>query len=347
MMHGEANIIDREPALARPGPASRGAAPRGLAPCTPLPIRPVQEQDPQGPLTTEPPPADDSGEGNFPIPPKSRLSDYRSPRLLAALAFSAIVHIAFFAILFFAPHPKPIVQPPPQVVVLEFAALGKPEAPEVKPEPPPPPPEAKAPEPAPPPAPPEPLPEIKAQPIPETPPAKAPEPVLPAPAQAKPRPRKPKPPEPPKVEAPPAPAAPPAPTPEPQAPPVAAAPTPSPASAPPTTETPRKGIETGVASGTSQTEMSRYVTTLFTMIDAKKQYPPQSMQRREEGTVVIRLKIAADGTLIDVTSPTTDPHRLVDASLEAVRRAAPFPALPASLGKSEAEFEVPVNYKLQ
>ena len=113
------------------------------------------------------------------------------------------------------------------------------------------------------------------------------------------------------------------------------------------TETPRKGIETGVASGTSQTEMSRYVTTLFTMIDAKKQYPPQSMQRREEGTVVIRLKIAADGTLIDVTSPTTDPHRLVDASLEAVRRAAPFPALPASLGKSEAEFEVPVNYKLQ
>jgi len=331
MMHGEANIIDREPALARPGPASRGAAP-----CTPLPIRSVQDLDRHGPGAPEPPTAGGSAEGDIPIPPKSRLSDYRSPRLLAALAFSAIVHIAFFAILFFAPHPKPIVQPPPQVVVLEFAALGKPEAPEVKPEPP-----------APPPAPPEPLPEIKAQPIPETPPAKAPEPVLPAPAQAKPRPRKPKPPEPPKVEALPAPAAPPAPTPEPQAPPVAAAPTPSPASAPPTTETPRKGIETGVASGTSQTEMSRYVTTLFTMIDAKKQYPPQSMQRREEGTVVIRLKIAADGTLIDVTSPTTDPHRLVDASLEAVRRAAPFPALPASLGKSEAEFEVPVNYKLQ
>ncbi|MFZ0693839.1 MAG: energy transducer TonB, partial [Alphaproteobacteria bacterium] len=101
------------------------------------------------------------------------------------------------------------------------------------------------------------------------------------------------------------------------------------------------------ASGTSQAEMNRYVTTLFTMIDAKKLYPPQSMQRHEEGTVVVRLKIAADGNLLDVTSPTTDPHRLVEASLDAVRKAAPFPALPASLGKSEAEFEVPVNYKLQ
>ena len=343
MMHGEANIIDREPALARPGLASHG-----LAPCTPLPIRSAQEWDRHDPLTTEPPPANDSGEGSFPDPPKFRLSAYRSPRFLAALAFSAAVHIAFFAILLFAPHPKPIIQPPPQVIVLEFATLGKPEAPEAKPVPPPPPPEAKAPEPAPPPETkaPEPLPEIKAQPIPETPPAKAPEPVLPAPAQAKPRPRKPKPPEPPKVETPPTPA----PTPEPQAPPVAAAPTPAPAptpASPPATETPRKGIETGVASGTSQAEMNRYVTTLFTMIDAKKQYPPQSMQRHEEGTVVVRIKIAADGTLIDVTSPTTDPHRLVDASLDAVRKAAPFPALPASLGKSEAEFEVPVNYKLQ
>jgi len=336
MMHGETEIIDREPVLAHPG---RGV--RGAAPCTPMPIQAMPEPDRHRPLATEPALADGSGESNLPDAPKTRLSDYRSPRFLAALAFSAVVHIAFFAILLLAPHSKPIIQPPPQVVVLEFAALGKPEAPEAKPEPPPP--ETKAPEPAPPPPPetkaPEPLPEIKAQPIPQTPPAKAPEPVLP-PAQAKPRPRKPKPPAPPKVEAPP--------TPAPQAPQVAETPAPTPAPAsPPAAETPRKGIETGVASGTSQAEMNRYVTTLFTMIDAKKQYPPQSMQRHEQGTVVVRLKIAADGKLLDVTSPTTDPHRLVEASLDAVRNAAPFPALPMSLGKSEAEFEVPVNYKLQ
>ena len=110
---------------------------------------------------------------------------------------------------------------------------------------------------------------------------------------------------------------------------------------------PGKGIETGVASGTSQAEMSRYVTTIFTMIDAKKVYPPQSMKRREEGTVVVKLKIAADGALVDVSSPTEDPARLVNASLEAVRKAAPFPPLPASLKQAEAEFEVPVVYKLQ
>jgi hypothetical protein len=61
----------------------------------------------------------------------------------------------------------------------------------------------------------------------------------------------------------------------------------------------------------------------------------------------MRLKVAADGTLVDVTSPTEEPRRLVEASMEAARRAVPFPPLPASFQQAEATFEVPVVYKLQ
>ena len=276
--------------------------------------------------------------------------DPRARRFRIALALSVLVHAAIFSLFMFIPQQKPVAEKRPEVVILELATLGKPEAKEEKP-PAPPPPEQKAPEPAPPvveqkPPEPQPLPEIKPPPLPETPPAPTAEPLPPPPKVAvkhRPKPQL-------------LPPAPKAPEPQPEAPPVAAMPSPPetrerpaapPAAPSPPEEKPGKGIETGVASGTSQAEMSRYVTTIFTMIDAKKVYPPQSMKRREEGTVVVKLKIAADGALVDVSSPTEDPARLVNASLEAVRKAAPFPPLPASLKQAEAEFEVPVVYKLQ
>ena len=282
--------------------------------------------------------------------------DPRARRVRIALALSVLVHAAIFSLFMFIPQQKPVVEKRPEVVILELAALGKPEAKEEKPPAPaPPPPEQKAPEPAPPvveqkPPEPQPLPEIKPPPVPETPPAPTAEPLPPPPPKVSVKPE-------PKPELPPPPA-PKAPEPQPEAPPVAAAPSPPetrerpapPAAVPapsPPAEKPGKGIESGVASGTSQAEMNRYITTLFTMIDAKKVYPPQSLQRREEGTVVVKLKVAADGTLVDVSSPTESPSRLVNASLEAVRKAAPFPPLPASLKQAEAEFEVPVVYKLQ
>ncbi len=258
--------------------------------------------------------------------------EIRSPRFALALALSATLHAALLALVLFVPRPVPPEIPPqPSIVVLELAALGTPEAPEEKPPPP-----AEKP-------PPEPLklPEIEAPPVPPTPPEAMKKAVpLPPTVAVRPEPKpEPQPPEPPQ----PPPEAPAATAPNPPA----ARERPAPPAPAPPEDKPRKGIETGVAGGTSQEEMSRYITTLFTMIDAKKAYPPQSLQRHEQGTVTVTIKIAADGKLIDVTSPAEEPRRLVSASLEAVRKAAPFPPLPSSLKKDEADFQVPVVYKLQ
>ncbi len=297
---------------------------------------------------------DVSAEAPAPLPLESaQLSeDPLTQRLRIALALSVLVHAAILTLFMFIPQQKPVVEKQPRIVVLELAALGKPEAEEEKPAPPPPP-EQKAPE-APPaveqkPPEPQPLPEIAPPPVPETPPAPQAEPV-PAPPKVTARPV-------PKPEI--APPVPKEPEPRPEAPPVAAAPSPSadtpqrptppepaPAPAPPD-PTPGQGIRAGVGGSTPPRRTNRYVTTLFTMIDAKKEYPPQSLQRREQGTVVVKLEIAADGKLVEASSPTEDPKRLVDASLEAVRKAAPFPPLPTSLKQAEAEFQVPVVYKLQ
>lgn len=273
----------------------------------------------------------------------------RSPRFTVALVLSAAIHIGLLAAIAFLPRQKPPPEEePPEVVVLELAALGEPEAPEPEPE------QTPVPEPEPEPAPPpqpelEPEPEPEPEPVevePEPEPELEPEPEPPPPditARPEPKPEPPKPPEPvtPPPVVTPQPAPQPPPVPEKPAPP--AVKPPEQAAKPP----PKKGIKEGVAGAVSQEAMNRYVTTLFTMIDRRKVYPSQSLRRREEGTVIVRLKIAADGALLDVTSPTGEPERLVDASLNAVRRAAPFPPLPESFTSEAAEFQVPVVYKLQ
>jgi TonB family protein len=289
---------------------------------------------------------------------------FRSRRLVLALLLSVLVHIGVLSLFTFQGTIKMAEPPKPIVVEMQFAALGKPEGAEEAPKPPPPQPAPPPPEPTPPPPPPQPapppppLPKVELPPPPPEPavvkPEPAPEPAPPPEPVVRPLP---KPEPPPKPPAPPPPKPTPAPPPPQPAPPQQPAPA-APAPAAPVPTAPRaeapagpqkapKGIETGVAGARAQDEMSRYVTTLFTMIDRKKEYPSQSLRRREQGTVSIRLTIARDGKLLDVTSPTKSPERLVEASLQAVHDAAPFPPLPRSLDKDQAVFEVPVTYRLQ
>ena len=135
---------------------------------------------------------------------------------------------------------------------------------------------------------------------------------------------------------------PPKPLPEPQP------PKPQPLLQPPPPPPPQqKGIPSGVRQGISQETLSRYLTTVFKMIDKKKKYPSRALRRREEGKITLRLTLARDGSLIDVVAQTEKPKALAEASIKAVRAAAPFPAFPKGLDKDKASFEIPVIYRLQ
>ena len=60
------------------------------------------------------------------------------------------------------------------------------------------------------------------------------------------------------------------------------------------------------------------------------------------------LTLAADGRLVAVAAALDDaPARLVEASLAAVREAAPFPPLHGGLQVAEAVFTLPVSYRLR
>ncbi|MBT4489579.1 MAG: energy transducer TonB [Rhodospirillaceae bacterium] len=77
----------------------------------------------------------------------------------------------------------------------------------------------------------------------------------------------------------------------------------------------------------AQQAIARYAAKLFEAINGQKKYPRLSRRRGETGRVALRVTIARDGQLVAVSSSTKKPRRLVRASLETVRRAAPFPRL--------------------
>lgn len=93
--------------------------------------------------------------------------------------------------------------------------------------------------------------------------------------------------------------------------------------------------------------VAEYIARLRKMIDDRKQYPPQSLRRNEEGTVVLRVTIASNGTISDVAVMTKITSRLAAAATEAVRAAAPFPPFPPELGNSVGSFDIPINFKIQ
>ena len=104
-----------------------------------------------------------------------------------------------------------------------------------------------------------------------------------------------------------------------------------------------KGIEGGV----SKEIINQYVTQIYKLIDSKKNYPRQSLIRKEEGVVLLQIIIRNDGELVSVKSLKSKHQRLVDSSFDAVEDAAPFPPFPSEIKRKKMIIEVPVIYKIR
>ena len=103
-----------------------------------------------------------------------------------------------------------------------------------------------------------------------------------------------------------------------------------------------KGIEGGASKGI----ISQYVTQIYKLIDSKKNYPRQSLIRREEGVVLLQIVIRNDGKLISIKSLKAKHQRLVDSSFDAVENARPFPSFPLEILRKKMIIKVPVIFKI-
>lgn len=110
------------------------------------------------------------------------------------------------------------------------------------------------------------------------------------------------------------------------------------------------GVPGGAEGGTvaAGSPLDHYATDLHTLIDAYKRYPRTSRERREQGTVTLRITVAPDGTLVNVAVENAQSERLSAASVDAVRNAADlFPPFPPGLVDQPLQFIVSVSFVLR
>jgi periplasmic protein TonB len=100
---------------------------------------------------------------------------------------------------------------------------------------------------------------------------------------------------------------------------------------------------------TAQSLLARqfYVSDALGKVNSKAKYPRRAQERGQSGSVRIAVTIDRQGNLMGVNAIEESKYStLTKAALDAVRRAAPFPALPAAIPGTKFVFSVPIRFTL-
>ncbi|WP_109447228.1 energy transducer TonB [Azospirillum sp. TSH64] len=98
----------------------------------------------------------------------------------------------------------------------------------------------------------------------------------------------------------------------------------------------------------SDRQAADYFGTIQARLARHKIYPQAARLKREEGTVLVRFTIVADGTITGWAIVQGSGHGSLDrAAEEMIQRASPLPAIPAGLGRNRIDITLPVRYALQ
>ncbi|MBP2305557.1 TonB family protein [Azospirillum melinis] len=98
----------------------------------------------------------------------------------------------------------------------------------------------------------------------------------------------------------------------------------------------------------SDRQAADYFGTIQARLARHKTYPQAARLKREEGTVVVRFTIVADGTITGWAVVQGSGHGSLDrAAEEMIQRASPLPPIPAGMGRAQIDITLPVRYALQ
>jgi protein TonB len=92
---------------------------------------------------------------------------------------------------------------------------------------------------------------------------------------------------------------------------------------------------------------SNYNSKVLARLRAAKKYPTAARSKGIEGTAVLSFTISSSGRLTSARVVRGAGHALLDSAvLSMARNAAPFPAFPSSISKSQMTFSVPVQFEI-
>lgn len=90
-----------------------------------------------------------------------------------------------------------------------------------------------------------------------------------------------------------------------------------------------------------------YTLDLISSIRKYQTYPKKALAAGDEGDITVMIKIDNEGSIIDNRIIKRSGSRILDrAVLRMIRKAQPFPKIPAELEMTEFEFEVPLTFRL-
>jgi TonB family protein len=100
---------------------------------------------------------------------------------------------------------------------------------------------------------------------------------------------------------------------------------------------------------TAQSLLARqfYVSDAIKKIRGKTRYPQRALDRDQEGSVRVAIVIDREGTVLSTNILDASKFDLLNKeALDAIKRSAPFPALPADIAGARFEFTVPMRWTL-
>lgn len=96
----------------------------------------------------------------------------------------------------------------------------------------------------------------------------------------------------------------------------------------------------------SSSEISSYLAIIRAHIEQNKRYPRFSKRQNHEGTSIIRLVIAKDGSIVKITLLSSSGYSTLDkAAMDAVKNSSPF-SPPSDYGLGKVSLDIPLCYLL-
>ncbi len=100
---------------------------------------------------------------------------------------------------------------------------------------------------------------------------------------------------------------------------------------------------------TAQSLLARqfYVSDILKKIYSKTRYPARAMDRNQEGSVRFAVVIDREGNILSLSPLEESKYDLLNLEAsDAIKRSAPFPAIPEAISGARFEFTVPIRFVL-
>lgn len=102
---------------------------------------------------------------------------------------------------------------------------------------------------------------------------------------------------------------------------------------------------TGRSRESGNASVSNYPGKVYAKLRRSLRYPSEARRKRIRGEVHVRFTVSRSGGVGSIRVARSSGSALLDgAALETVRRAAPFPEIPAAAGRSSWSFTVPLSF---